>query len=182
MKNVSDRFELVGEREAQSLTIHPIKNHRPIMDLAATALLLVVSLSVLAFTGFGKQFHSDATAMTLVGFFMLGMALHLHSAWQRYQWTRLGSETLERKEGWVRYQKWQNDQTLLSEEIEVAEIDLIGWEYKKISRLFSSQSTDGVKRAPVIVRYQNKAIMIADDLSQEEGTKVIKFIREGVWR
>ena len=150
--------------------------------MVATAVLMVFAAVVVVFSEFGRSFHNDIPALAVFAFILFGMGLNIHGAWQRYEWVRFGYETLDRKDGWVRYQKLQKDVVLNSEEFEVAEIELIGWQYKKSSKLFSSNSTGRTKRAPITMQYQDRAFQIIDDLQQQDATNVIEFIREGRWQ
>ena len=177
-----DRFHFAKAKGEKSLTIRALDTKRPLIDMGATAALMVFAAVVVVFSEFGRSFHGDIPALAVFAFILFGMGLNIHGAWQRSEWVRFGSETLDRKDGWVRYQKLQKDDVLNSEEFEVAEIELIGWQYKKSSKLFSSNSTGRTKRAPITMQYQDKPLQIIDDLQQEDATNVIEFIREGRWQ
>ncbi len=177
-----DRFHLATAKGEKTLTIRALDTKRPILDMVATAALMVFAAVVVLFSDFGRSFHDDIPALAVFAFILFGMSLNIHGAWQRYEWVRFGFETLERKDGWVRYQKLQKDVVLNSEEFEVAEIELIGWQYKKSSKLFSSNSTGRTKRAPITMQYQDRPLQIIDDLQQQDATNVIEFIREGRWQ
>ena len=177
-----DRFHLAKAKGEQTLTIRALNTKRPILDMVATAVLMVFAAVVVVFSEFGRSFHSDIPALAVFAFILFGMGLNIHGAWQRYEWVQYGFEVLDRKDGWVRYQKLQKDEVLNSKEFEVAEIELIGWQYKKSSKLFSSNSTGRTKRAPITMQYQDRPLQIIDDLQQQDATNVIEFIREGRWQ
>ena len=177
-----DRFHFAKAKGEKTLTIRALNTKRPLIDMGATAALMVFAAVVVVFSEFGRSFHGDIPALAVFAFILFGMGLNIHGAWQRYEWVRFGYETLERKDGWVRYQKLQKDDVLNSEEFEVAEIELIGRQYKKSSKLISSNSTGRTKRAPITMQYQDRPFQIIDDLQQENATTVIEFIREGRWQ